>query len=171
VYFAEHHPGVAGAIIAAEGGYPAAPTQSERDERVAAGVKPYIRLRQVEFGPVLRKNMLQFVITDTSDVDTVEALAARSDPQAMVEWMRAALSLDLTPGLPVISAPFEEIIPFDPRIDPYQGFPSFAAKQAAYDRWVAHAPRGKVVMIDRSRHFMLFDQPAAFDRALLAAIP
>jgi pimeloyl-ACP methyl ester carboxylesterase len=170
IYFAEHEPGVAGAVVAAEGGYPAARTQAARDASVANSVKPYVHVSQAEFGPTLRSAMLQYVITSKRDVDMVERLARRSDPKAVVAWMRAALTLDLTPGLKTISAPLVEIVPFDRVIDPYQGFPTFAAKRSAYTRWLANAPYGRVVMIDRSRHFMLFDQPAAFDRALMSAV-
>lgn len=169
IYFAEHEPGVAGAVIAAEGGYPEAPTQAARNKSVDASAKPYDHVSQAQFGPVLRTSMLQYVITNKGDVDTVERLAARSDPKAVVAWMRAALTLDLTPGLKTIAVPFEEIIPFDRVIDPYQGFPTITAKRAAYARWVANAPQGKVVMIDRSRHFVMFDQPAAFNAALMSA--
>ncbi|HKV50694.1 MAG TPA: hypothetical protein VJO52_05770 [Gemmatimonadaceae bacterium] len=36
--------------------------------------------------------------------------------------------------------------------------------------WLVHAPNGSLRVIDRARHFVMFDQPAAFDDALFAAI-
>jgi pimeloyl-ACP methyl ester carboxylesterase len=84
--------------------------------------------------------------------------------------MRAALALDLTPGLSQIAVPFTVIIPFDPVIDPYQGFKTKADKLAAYVRWASNAANGKVIVIDRSRHFVMFDRPEQFAQALGAAI-
>ena len=171
VYFGERHSNEIGGIIAAEGGYPLAPTQLERNKRVEASVRPYVGIDRRAFGPVLSKAMLQYVITSKADVATVSRLASRSDPTAVVAWMRAALSLDLTPQLSAIRVPLVEIIPFDGAIDPYVGYKTFDAKRRTYASWVAHVPSGgKVIMIDHARHFEMFDQPAKFDQALLAAI-
>jgi len=113
VFFAERYPNDTAGIVTVEGGYPVAPTQAMRDAGVARTVKPYEGLAQSELGPVLRKNMLQYTITSAADVNTVERFAARSDPEAIVAWLRAALTLDLTPGLSSIRVPFTAIVPFD----------------------------------------------------------
>lgn len=170
VMFGETYPHDAGAIVSVEGGYPIAPTQAERDRGVQRSIAPYEHVSQSQLAGALRTNMLQYTITRKADVDRATQLAARSDPQAIVDWMKAALSLDLTPGLSRISVPFTVIIPFDPRIDPYVGFKSALAKRAAYDAWVAHTPRGRVVMITPSRHFVMLDQPVRFETALESAI-
>ncbi len=168
--FAEEYPQTIGAVISAEGGYPAAQTQAARQKSVEDDAKPFVSVSQAAFGPTLRKTQLQYVITNKRDVDAVERLASRSDPKAVVAWMRAALTLDLTPGLSKIRGPFIEIVPFDGLIDPYQGYKSLAQKRAAYDRFVAHAPHGRVIMVAHSRHFMMFDQPELFNRALFVAL-
>jgi pimeloyl-ACP methyl ester carboxylesterase len=170
VLFAETHPQEARSIIAVEGGYPIAPTSAEREQRVNASIAPYVGVDSSAFGSALRKNMLQYVITDKANVDSMERLAARSDPVAVVEWMKAALLLDLTPQLHDVAIPLTEIVPFDSTIDPYQGFASEAAKRAAYSTWLAHAQKSSVIMIDHSRHFVMLDQPATFDRVLFATI-
>jgi pimeloyl-ACP methyl ester carboxylesterase len=170
VFFAEHYPGDLTGLVTVEGGYPEAPTQALRDARVAKSVAPFEGISQGQLGEVLRKTMLQYTITSKADIQTVEPLAARSDPSAIVTWMRAALSLDLTPGLSRITVPFSVIIPFDPEIDPYQGFVSEESKRAAYVRWAAHSPDATVTVIDPSRHFVMFDQPQRFASALEAAI-
>jgi pimeloyl-ACP methyl ester carboxylesterase len=95
-----------------------------------------------------------------------DAGGAQRPPNAIAAWIRAALSLDLTPELRLITAPTTVIIPFNADIDPYQGFPSKSVKQGAYLRWISHAPHGSVVVIDDSRHFVMFDQPAQFEAAL-----
>jgi pimeloyl-ACP methyl ester carboxylesterase len=119
---------------------------------------------------VIRKQTLQYTITSKADVNAVTILAARSDPQAIIAWMRAALTLDLTPDLHNITVPFTAIVPFDSVIDPYQGFQTEADKKAAYVAWASHAPRSMVVEIDRSRHFVMFDRPEKFEQALVTAL-
>lgn len=170
VLFAANHPHEARSIIAVEGGYPIAPTPAERQQRLTASTAPYIAIDGSALGSALRTNMLQYVITSRTDVDFVERLAARSDPAAVVQWMTAALLLDLTPRLREIRVRLTEIVPFDSTMDSYQGFASATAKRSAYAAWLAHARHGSVIMIDHSRHFVMYDQPEAFDRALFATI-
>jgi pimeloyl-ACP methyl ester carboxylesterase len=171
VLFAETHPSAIRAVIAVEGGYPVGPTEAVREQRAAASTAPYVGVERAAFGAALRRNMLQYVVTRPSDVDRLETLASRSDPAAVVDWMRAALSLDLTPGLARLKVPLKEIVPFDADIDPHQGFPSLEAKRAAYRAWVAHAPGGgRIMMVPRSRHFVMIDRPREFDRLLFTAI-
>lgn len=170
VYFDEHYPRDVTNVVTVEGGYPEAPTQAERDARVAKSTAPFQGVAQADVGPVIRNAMLQYTITNSGDVDAVEKLAARSDPQAIIDWMQAALTLDLTPGLSSITAPFTVIIPFDPQIDPYQGFKTEQQKREAYVRWAAHAPNSRVIVIAPSRHFVMFDQAAKFEQAFESAI-
>lgn len=170
VMFGETYPHDAADLITVEGGYPEAPTQQLRDAAVARAVTPYENVTQAQLGNALRNNMLQYTITRPSDVTAAAALAGTSQPKAIVDWMRAALSLDLTPELHTIQVPFTAIIPFDPTIDPYQGFKTAAAKLHAYQAWVAHAKQGKVIMIQPSRHFVMIDRPSEFEAALESAI-
>jgi pimeloyl-ACP methyl ester carboxylesterase len=170
VYFAQRYPNDLTNLVSVEGGYPVAPTQSARDEQVGKSTAKYEGISQAQTGAVIRDQTLQYTVTDTSDVDAVEPLAGRSDPAAIVAWMRAALTLDLTPELNRITVPFTAIIPFDPTVDPYQGFKTAAQKQADYTRWAANAADGKVVLIAPSRHFVMWDQPERFEQALETAI-
>jgi len=170
VLFGERHSDLAAGIIAVEGGYPIAPTPALRTQRVNASVAGYEQARPSTLDGVLRSQTLRYVITSPRNVDSVAKYASTSDPAAIVEWMRAALLLDLTGELHAIRAPLIEIVPFDSTIDPYQGFATLAAKRDAYTAWLAHAPRGSLVMIDHSRHFVMFDQPRGFDAALFTTI-
>jgi pimeloyl-ACP methyl ester carboxylesterase len=170
VMLAQTYPRDARAVISIEGGYPVAPTAAGRGAAVARATKPFIGLPQNQLGPVLRKTQLQFVITRPADVDAVEKLAAQSDPQAIVAWMRAALLLDLRPGMSKIAAPFTAIVPYDQSIDAYRGFPTEASKRAAYQRWVAPVRDARVIMIAPSRHFVMFDQPSEFQSTLEAVL-
>ncbi|HEV8196333.1 MAG TPA: alpha/beta hydrolase [Gemmatimonadales bacterium] len=170
IAFAADHPGEIRSIIAVEGGYPIGPTQAVREQRVKASTAAYIGVDSAAFRTALRTNMLQYVITSKTDVDTMERLAARSDAAATVQWMTEALLLDLTPRLQDLRVPVTEIVPFDSLIDGYQGYASASAKRSAYATWLAHARDGEVILIDHSRHFVMLDQPEAFDRALFARI-
>jgi pimeloyl-ACP methyl ester carboxylesterase len=170
VYFAERYPRDLAGVVTVEGGYPIAPTQAQRDAAVARSVAPYEKITQSQVGGVIRQTTLQYTITSKADVAAVEPLAALSDRSAIIAWMRAALSLDLTPGLSAIAVPLTAIVPFDPQIDPYQGFPTEDRKRAAYAKWVARAPRGEVIVIEPARHFVMFDRPEKFEQALDSAI-
>jgi pimeloyl-ACP methyl ester carboxylesterase len=170
VLFGEHHSDLVAGIISVEGGYPIAPTPALRAQRVEASVAGYVRARPSTLDGVLRAQTLRYVITSPQNVDSVAKYASKSDPAAIADWMRAALSLDLTGQLHAIDVPLLEIVPFDSTIDPYQGFATIAAKRGAYTTWLEHAQRGSLVMIDHSRHFVMFDQPSEFDRALFSAI-
>ncbi len=170
VMFAETYPHDASNVVTVEGGYPEAPTQAQRDAAVARSTAPYEHVTQPQLAKALENNMLQYTITRPADVRRATLLAGRSDPKAIVEWMRAGLSLDLTPKLSAITVPFTAIIPFDPVIDPYQGFKTREAKRAAYMAWVAHAKDGKVIEISPSRHFVMIDRPRTFESALESAI-
>ena len=170
VGFAETYPHDAAKIITVEGGYPIAPTQALRNARVARSIAPYEAVAQDRLGTALRTNMLQYTITRKADVDRVTRLAGRSDSRAIVAWMKAALSLDLTPNLSAMRVPLTAIVPYDTQIDPYQGFKTFASKLATYRAWVAHAENGRVVMIQGARHFVMIDRPRAFEAALESAI-
>jgi len=170
VYYAAHFPHDLTSVITVEGGYPAAPTQALRDAKVAKSVALYQGISRSEVGEVIRNQALQYEITNKADVDAVAPLAARSDPNAIAQWIRAALSLDLTPELHNITVPLTVIIPFDSAFDPYQGFQTEAAKRHAYDRWAANAPNATVILVAPSRHFVMFDRPKEFEAALEAAL-
>jgi pimeloyl-ACP methyl ester carboxylesterase len=170
VLFGESYPDAARGIVAVDGGYPVAPTAAARERRAEASSKPFFGVDAATFARNLRTLQLQYVITSKRDVDSVSRYADRSDPTSVALWMRAALSMDLTPKLGVIWVSFTEIVPYSEEIDPYNGFPSLIAKRDAYLTWLAHAGDGHLVMIDHSRHFVMFDQPQAFDSALLSTI-
>ncbi len=170
IFFAERYPDDVTNVVSVEGGDPEAATQAQRDAAVAKAVAPFQGIPQNRLGAVLRQQQLQYTITAKSDVATVERLATRSTPRAIVAWMRAALTLDLTPGLSRIAVPFTVIIPFDPKIDPYVGFATAATKKHHYTGWAAHAPRSEVLLIEPARHFVMFDRPQEFQRALQTAL-
>jgi pimeloyl-ACP methyl ester carboxylesterase len=168
--FAETFPRDYAGIVAVEGGYPIAATQKERNELVLKASAPYRALSRPQFAAAFANNELKYMITRRSDLLWATSLAGRSDPAAAVGWMDAVLTVDVTPRMASISAPFTEIIPFDARIDPDQGFRTGRAKLGAYVVWASHARKGRVVMIQPARHFVMLDRPRAFEFALESAI-
>lgn len=170
VLFAVHRSMEVRGIVAVEGGYPVAPTPERREQSLRDATAPYRGVHRSAFGDSLGERMLQYVITSKSDADSVQAQAARSDPAAVVDWMSEAFRLDLTQQLEEITVPLMEIVPFDSKIDPYQGFATLVEKGGAYRSFLGHAPHGSLIMIENSRHFVMIDQPGAFDRALYRAI-
>jgi pimeloyl-ACP methyl ester carboxylesterase len=170
ILFASSHSNESRGIIAVEGGYPVAPTAELREKSVRESIAPYVGIAPAAFGDSINEHMLRYVIRSKSDADSVALAAGRSDPAAVVDWMRAALLLDLTPRLSMVAIPLKEIVPFDSAIDRYQGFANLEGKRSAYIAFLAHAPNGSLAMIDHSRHFVMIDQPSAFDHALYAAI-
>ena len=80
VFFTERYPADITNLVTVEGGYPVAPTQAQRDTSVEKSVAPYKGITQAQVGDVIRTGTLQYTITSTADVDSVEPLAARSDP-------------------------------------------------------------------------------------------
>jgi pimeloyl-ACP methyl ester carboxylesterase len=170
VIFGEMHPDEAGGIIAVEGGHPVAATAAARAAYAKDAAAPYRDATAASFVQALESS-LRYLITRKRDVDKVVTLAERDDPLAIADWFEAALPLDLTPGLARITIPFVEIVPYDRDVDAYRGFSTRAAKQRTYAAWMSRAPGSVgVVMIAPSRHFVMFDQPLAFNRALSAEV-
>jgi pimeloyl-ACP methyl ester carboxylesterase len=168
--FAEAFPRDYAGIVAVEGGYPIAATQKERNELVLKASAPYRELSRSQFAATFAKNELKYMITRKSDLLWATNLAGRSDPAAAVAWMGAVLPVDVTPKMTSISAPFTAIIPFDPQIDPDQGFATERAKLDAYIKWASHARKGRVVLIQPARHFVMLDRPHDFGVTLESAI-
>ena len=169
ISFAEQYPGLSGGVIAIEGGYPASKSEQGRRRAADEDVAPFRGEGRLKFERTFKTAMLADMLQRKADVDTVARMAARSDPSAVVAWLYDVDMLDLTAGLEKIRVPLVEIVPFDAPVDSPYGL-SLAKKRALYAKWLARAPRGSVVMIDHARHFVMFDRPAAFDRALFAAV-
>ena len=172
VLYGSEHAAMIGGVIAVEGGYPYAPTAAQRMARLHNDADPFASADARTFKVILTKYMLPNLITSPADVAAVAKLAEKSSPAAAADWMRAALSLDLTPDLANLAVPLYEIVPFDALIDPNSAPPSKspAQKREIYQAWLAHAPNGHVIMVDESRHFVMYDQPKALNRALQKAL-
>ena len=118
-----------------------------------------------QFEAAERTYVLPYMLTSPADVASAAKLTARSDPGATAKWMSEDLTLDMRPELKNITVPVLEIAPYDATLDGRR-FASATAKQAYYASLLANDPGAKVQMIDRSRHFVMYDQPQALDAAI-----
>lgn len=105
---------------------------------------------------------------------TANALALKPESRAKVKaWMLAAdarvsaqalyedMTTDLRPDLPAIATPLTVVVPFG-------GALTEDRARALYGNAYAKAPNAKIVTVGDSAHFVMLDQPAAFQAALNA---
>ena len=93
----------------------------------------------------------------------VAASSIASDRTVFVNAMLEDLATDLRPSLASIKTPATLLYPVDPTFQK-----DTAAVAALYTTAYAAMPNLKIVKIDDSRHFIMYDQPAAFDAAVQA---
>ena len=92
---------------------------------------------------------------------------ARSDIKASAQYMAEDLAFDGRAGLKNAHVPILEISPYNaPDFSVPPMVMSEAQKVAYYQSLLANAPNAKVLSISPSRHFVMLDQPARFQRAL-----
>jgi pimeloyl-ACP methyl ester carboxylesterase len=122
-----------------------------------------------QFAAYQRTYMQRFGVVDEKQVEALAARAARSDVAATADFAAQLLELDLRPKLPGIAVRVVEISPFHA--------PDFAAmgvdeerKTGYYRMLLAGVQSLDVVSISPARHFVMFDQPEKFARALDAAL-
>ncbi|WP_426701126.1 alpha/beta fold hydrolase [Rhodanobacter sp. Col0626] len=97
---------------------------------------------------------------------------ARSDIKAAARYMQEDMASDYRPGLSHASVPILEISPYyaadfeKAAAMSKQPLISEPQKTAYYASLLKDAPNAKVVSIAPSRHFVMLDQPAKFQRVL-----
>jgi alpha-beta hydrolase superfamily lysophospholipase len=92
-----------------------------------------------------------------SDVERTLAWVAASDPATTGRATYELLVTDLRKDVSAITAPVLLVGAEAPASDAA----ARARLQAAYEAQVAAVPRHTVVMIERARHFIMFDEPDA----------
>jgi pimeloyl-ACP methyl ester carboxylesterase len=86
--------------------------------------------------------------------------------KAVAAWVQEDLSSDLRPQLARIVIPFLEVMPYNPADAKPPINYSQEQTLAFYRSLVAGAPKVSVVVITPSRHFVMLDQPAAFEKEI-----
>jgi pimeloyl-ACP methyl ester carboxylesterase len=101
------------------------------------------------------------LVTDPAGLKIVQASSTSSDRTVFINAMLEDLATDLRPQLATIKTPATILYPYSAVQGPE------AAVTALYTTAYATMPNVKLIKIDNSRHFIMFDQPAAFHAAVL----
>ena len=118
-----------------------------------------------QFEAAERTYSLPYLVTSPDDIASIAKLSARSDAKAAGAWMAADFENDSRPQLANITVPVFLIAPYDAAVDRAR-FATADAKRAYYAGLVANDRTAHVSIIEHSRHFIMYDQPAQLDAAL-----
>ena len=168
---ATQHPDRLNGVVALDG-LPIYPTNIfSTPDKVQATAATYQTMMSKEtpaqFEASEQNTVLPYLMTSTSDIAAVAPLVGLSDPTASGKWMYEDLTMDLRPQLARANVPIELIAPYDATLEG-KYLPTIDAKQGFYAGIIKNAPNASVVMIDRSRHFAMYDQPQAVTDAIVA---
>lgn len=105
--------------------------------------------------------MIAAMVTAPADVDRVVGWSGASDAKVSGQALADDITLDLRPGLAAVRAPVTLVYPFDPKM----GVPQ-AQWDGLYAAQFAPLAAARLVKVEPSRHFVMYDQPAKFDAAL-----
>jgi pimeloyl-ACP methyl ester carboxylesterase len=119
------------------------------------------RSTPAQFAAYEKNTAIPPLVTSSADADEIAALAGRSDPAETGRWLAEDMLLDLRPDLPKATVPILLIAPFDVTVDGRFQMTTPQAKRAYYASLVSGAPNLQIDVIDRSRHFAMYDQPQA----------
>lgn len=123
-------------------------------DRIAAG-------RQEDYAAAEPKQMAGLIKSHNPQADAAIAAASASDHGVVARAIYEDFTTDLRPDIARITAPVTMLYPFDP---------STGATQAMFDSLYqgAFAPikQARLKRIDGSYHFIMIDQPAAFEEQI-----
>lgn len=100
------------------------------------------------------------LVKDPEGQRQVTASSLASDRTVFANALLEDFGTDLRPQLATIKTPMTLLYPYEPA----QGSASEVA--ARYTSAYAAKPNLQIIRIDDSRHFIMYDQPAAFDKAV-----
>jgi pimeloyl-ACP methyl ester carboxylesterase len=169
--FAGEHAGLIAGVVAVDG-LPIFPGMDRVDEAQRKAMAQRTRAMMAAATPEQFKAQSLGYMQGTGVIDPKLAaryapMNARSDIKASAQYMAEDLALDLRASLKTANVPILEISPYyapDFSRPPMQF--SEAQKAAYYQALLANAPNARVISIAPSRHFVMLDQPAKFQRAL-----
>jgi pimeloyl-ACP methyl ester carboxylesterase len=102
------------------------------------------------------------LVTDSAGLKVVQASSASSDRTVFINAMLEDLATDLRTQLASIKTPTTLLYPYSSSQGPE------ATVTTLYTTAYATMPNVRLIKIDNSRHFIMFDQPAAFHASVLA---
>jgi pimeloyl-ACP methyl ester carboxylesterase len=163
LYLAERHPGDLKKVMLVDT-IPFYATLMAGPQATVASMTPMadkIRSGQSQMPKAQSDRMMASMATAAADKAMIEGWSKASDPSALANALADDLTLDLRPGLPALTTPITLLYPdYTPLGAPKGG------TDALYRGTYATAPGVKLVGIENSLHFIMFDQPAQFDAAL-----
>jgi pimeloyl-ACP methyl ester carboxylesterase len=168
---AEQHPERLRGAIAVDG-LPVFPgtemlSGAAREARAAQMSAPLAMAKdQASFTQGMKTYSLPYLVTSPSDVEAIAQLAGRSDPAQSAAWIKEDVELDLRPNLGKMAIPFLVLAPYEPKTAAQFGAKNAGEVVAYYRSLTSGAPKLEVVAIDKSRHFIMYDQPAALHAAI-----
>jgi pimeloyl-ACP methyl ester carboxylesterase len=106
---------------------------------------------------------IHYMVINPDAAKRIGASSLASDRVVFATAMYEDLCTDLRPRIASIKTPTTLLYPYDATVAP-----DAAKIDAVYTSAYASMPNIKVHRIDASRHFIMYDQPAAFDAAVQA---
>jgi len=167
--FAAQHPSLVRAVVSVDG-LPILPGTedwgaSQRSRMAAStGARKKVDSPAV-FAAQQQEYMRGTGLVDMARADELAKLTARSDPGAVTRYMAEAISLDLRPALPKITAPVLVISPYF-QVDADNQQMTEASKTAYYTALMDGTAMLKVVSVSPARHFAMFDEPKKVNDAI-----
>jgi pimeloyl-ACP methyl ester carboxylesterase len=169
--FAGEHPQMISGVVAVDG-LPVFPgmerMSADKRKAMAARIQQQVAaLSPEQFAAQSRAYMQNVGVTDPQLAARYAPMNARSDIKASAQYMAEDMVADYRPELENANVPILEISPYNaPDFTQSPRAMSEAQKTAYYESLLAGAPQAKVVSISPSRHFVMLDQPAEFQRTL-----
>jgi pimeloyl-ACP methyl ester carboxylesterase len=164
-WISESAPALVGAAVAVDGAPhlgslmdPAA-TSAVIRSRAEGFARPMAAMPPEQFGAAIR-SFLDRSIASPEEAARIGVVASRSDPRTVSNAMLFVSTTDLRPDLSKIQAPVL-VIAAD-----IAGQVPRATLEASWRAQVDAIPRHEIVFVEHSRHFVMLDQPAAFQEAL-----
>jgi pimeloyl-ACP methyl ester carboxylesterase len=169
--FAGEHPQMISGVVAVDG-LPIFPGMERMgmDQRKAMAARIRQQMAALSPGQFAAQSLAYMQNVGVIDPQLAARYApmnARSDINASTQYMAEDMLADYRPGLKNANVPILEISPYNaPDFTRSPRAMSEAQKTAYYESLLARAPQARVVSISPSRHFVMLDQPATFQRTL-----
>jgi pimeloyl-ACP methyl ester carboxylesterase len=106
-------------------------------------------------------SMVKSMVKDEAGATAVAAATIASDRTVLTNAMYEDLQTDIRPEMAKIKTPALLLYPYDATAEP-----DVAKIDAVYQLAYKSMPNVKLVRVDDSRHFIMYDQPAKFDAAV-----
>jgi pimeloyl-ACP methyl ester carboxylesterase len=156
--------------VAAVDGLPVFPTTEAVPEAQRKVLAERIRaqfagITASDFGAQQLQYMQRVGVVDATQALATAALTTRSDPHAVADYAGAVMELDLRPQLPGIRVPVLVVVPYLASDYAALGI-SESAKGSYYRSLLPGVAQLEVVTLAPARHFVMLDQPQAFNEAL-----